>query len=715
MEELIDRLPHDDYVPLANLAKTALSHVYNLYFVAYGEDIHVYRPRFPTQSLPDSPCLIIDTPPSEPNLRGYINSRRPHAINNLIVQRLGREEALAVVRDDGDVDAYFTRHINQAIKRHSQPGNTLGVRGADLKCFFQRNVGKSAWGLAIHSEARMIAVSSNNLEVTVFTFALAQRDDDESFEDDSGDDEQIYYSGSGLIPPPDRKRDDTRIIANGKANIPNIAFCNTGHDPTGRWLISTDITGLVRSWDIHKLSRGGAVLATVHPSSLFVDELDYNPTGFDRHNAGWSIMFLDPNSFRHTRTVSEAFGVSNSNEIDPRQPTWDLSSSIEHVQGNATVYEHPTPAEVVDGDYSNPLGGQQTMTSTFPNTISHTRSPPPRSNRTLRDLIGELDTLGAADTGDVDSELLPATGADESMNMDSDDDDEIIVFQGRNAESANQPSLASQSSFAEDAYSEQVLDDDEVYHEPFEDEDNLYHHESPYPNPNTGNTSPTTPRRHLHRPQVRFQGTHSLCARLPCPILHASVTNLYLFQPAISSTSAQVHAPVITLSEPFEQDLPIRYYAIDALDRCNMSAAIPALGIVVIATQKGRCAILSLTQVVTRAPDLQPHGASRAGVGVTYKRVFGYRIDHILPFASQEAAGHRPPAPLHGIAVSPLQKGGGDDGGGHVGDEGGLGQGGAGERWRLMLMYQDHTVLSYEIGRAPDVGGGDEGVASVVI
>lgn len=39
--------------------------------------------------------------------------------------------------------------------------------------FFEENVGNSAWGLAIHGQSRLIAVSSNSHEVQVFAFALS--------------------------------------------------------------------------------------------------------------------------------------------------------------------------------------------------------------------------------------------------------------------------------------------------------------------------------------------------------------------------------------------------------------------------------------------------------------------------------------------------------------------------------------------------------------
>lgn len=64
-----------------------------------------------------------------------------------------------------------------------------------------------------------------------------------------------------------------------------------------------------------------------------------------------------------------------------------------------------------------------------------------------------------------------------------------------------------------------------------------------------------------------------------------------------------------------------------------------------------------------------------------------FRFDQVLPFISQRA-GIQPACPLLGMAVSPLQKG--SDAGKIVGWA---------RRWRLILHYYDHTILSYELGR----------------
>ena len=47
---------------------------------------------------------------------------------------------------------------------------------SDFVRFLHENVGMSAWGLAIHEKSRMIAVSSNLKEVTVFMPALVEHD-----------------------------------------------------------------------------------------------------------------------------------------------------------------------------------------------------------------------------------------------------------------------------------------------------------------------------------------------------------------------------------------------------------------------------------------------------------------------------------------------------------------------------------------------------------
>ena len=119
----------------------------------------------------------------------------------------------------------------------------------------------------------------------------------------------------------------------------------------------------------------------------------------------------------------------------------------------------------------------------------------------------------------------------------------------------------------------------------------------------------------------------------PClPILHCSTSNLRLLH---GPTAA---APHFFCAEALKQLVPpaIQHSGLWHLDRLNLVHSIPELGIVIIATQIGRCAVCSLTRKGKGGP-------------------FGLRVDWTLPFREQEKQHQRPNAPLLGLAVGPIQ------------------------------------------------------------
>jgi hypothetical protein len=73
------------------------------------------------------------------------------------------------------------------------------------------------------------------------------------------------------------------------------------------------------------------------------------------------------------------------------------------------------------------------------------------------------------------------------------------------------------------------------------------------------------------------------------------------------------------------------------------------------------------------------------------------RVDLILPFKDEETVEKiRPSHCLLGMAVGPMQN-----------ERAKMVARGAGEgprRWRLMLHYFNHTILSYEISREEETG-----------
>ncbi len=179
-------------------------------------------------------------------------------MNNLLVGDLGEEEIVACVCDDGDVLAYHTRAVFHTVERRSA-GDGLGYDDGDMiKPFFNDNVGLSAWGLAIHKASRMIAVSANTHEITVFAFALSSKDlniDPASSVDDVSRHAVSRSDTSDCLHQrkisPSQRAENVRISLEGhRDNIPNIAFCNTDDDKEGRWLFSADIDGEMLVWDI---------------------------------------------------------------------------------------------------------------------------------------------------------------------------------------------------------------------------------------------------------------------------------------------------------------------------------------------------------------------------------------------------------------------------------------------------------------------------------
>lgn len=162
-----------------------------------------------------------------------------------------------------------------------------------------------------------------------------------------------------------------------------------------------------------------------------------------------------------------------------------------------------------------------------------------------------------------------------------------------------------------------------------------------------------------------------------CAVIHTSQIDIRFLRNPMSD-------PSVALEKPLLQNLPPDLQWLNRYGRLNMLAQIPELGIVAVATQAGRIALLTLTRMAST-------------------KTLAFRLDAILPFHSQEVLGHRPDLPLLGIAVGPIQGrelvlGSGESGSSHGNDREESWRGvESSRRYRLMLTYYDHTVLSYEL------------------
>lgn len=126
---------------------------------------------------------------------------------------------------------------------------------------------------------------------------------------------------------------------------------------------------------------------------------------------------------------------------------------------------------------------------------------------------------------------------------------------------------------------------------------------------------------------------------------------------------------------------PLRRFPefLEQSNRLNMCVHIAPLHLIVAASQAGDAAIISLTRMESGFSGLGP--------------VVGFRIEHLIPFIKHQVAANDR-KPLLGVAASMVFGAGGVRVGGEPG----------GERWRILMYYSDHMVLSYEVWRG---GNGD--------
>lgn len=216
------------------------------------------------------------------------------------------------------------------------------------------------------------------------------------------------------------------------------------------------------------------------------------------------------------------------------------------------------------------------------------------------------------------------------------------------------------------------------------------------------------------------------------PILHISSKDVFILQPQVAKTSLKGppfhnkhpsidtisefdhknYYPVVGVHDPLYQVIktaitPSFYSPIfKQTDRLNLHAIIPDLGVACIATGKGRVAVFTLTQMdmySTGSAFKRPRDfnadtklQSRYVGWEGTRTIYGFRMDYILPFTRQEQNCERPEHILVGIAASPIPNSGWKR---HPHHQPWEPHGSGSKRWRLILTWMNHTILSYEISR----------------
>lgn len=298
----------------------------------------------------------------DPHAPGYINHSRPHTINHIVLDDLGVNEILLLATDSGNVTGYHVEAIFSAINQGTKDGLRRPFSPNEVKPFFAESVGMSAWGLAIHKFARLIAVSANTGIITVFAFALV---DSESESDDSissqHEDSDLDLSDSTWISidtalsmeelkkdMPNHRTRNLRLSYKGHFdNIPCVSFANFELDPNGLWMISTDIINRVFVW------RVWGDLAPIKISTYDISETE-------REQRGWFVLPINPRRVQQHRLMLDACGCEPQPQLIKRRLVFDVSEAATHVANRSIVaaVKHTEstsialPDDIFDSDFS---------------------------------------------------------------------------------------------------------------------------------------------------------------------------------------------------------------------------------------------------------------------------------------------------------------------------------------------------------------------------
>ena len=643
--------------------------------MAEHDQILVFRPCFPTQKLSE---LLYKwrLPVSAPDLQGYIDPQHPHAVNSMLIAKLGTQEVLVCACDDGDFILYYTHFLREiSITKDYKFDADHHLKSRPLMI---GNVKRSAWGIAIHTNARILAVSCNTHEVSVFKFALT-------------DDAVLYNDPQKEWQYPGRSKDDLHVFKSHLANVPNISFFNSDLDKEGRYLVSTDLTGVIILWDLRERSQ----IKRIKP----VPSLP--------HLGGWSIACVDPRAFLLVKSDFEFLGCKREQD---RNGTYDITQCRSHLKNSSINYPEVLP--------------------------SRTSSPDPRFfdvimqrvATTRRELLRILEARQQMEQIDVNVEranvafnqierrhaagpqgVLDRNGIDRALTNDGSNEDEDDVIENEHSseddpeeeqedfdlddnqlfDTTEDPMVDAAPEYSEIAtgsasagrrlsvgssgeFMTQIRTTETMDASLFMDDDTEGSASDAYAEESDG-LDPILISEHIvhHNSQNSSPNTISTWRDPdygPFLLIHTG-------QDFVSLQGVPCDNLAVISRDPCHQHLPTNMAWLLHYDRLHLSQLIPELNLFVTATAAGRAAIYTLTRKVT---------GTKSGIDDEY----GMRLDFVVPFTSQEERKERPATFLIGLAAAPIQ-----------GHQMNFGNVMSGQRWRLALTYHDHTVMNYELWR----------------
>ncbi|ESZ99610.1 hypothetical protein SBOR_0021 [Sclerotinia borealis F-4128] len=712
----------------------ALSQKYNMYFAAYMDTIHVTKPRTIKQILPGVPDLILRLPVSKNAGPGYLDRNRPHCVNNMIIGNLGDKEILLFCTDDGDVTAYYTYLIAGELQS-TVMSTASSIPIGSTKPFFLENVGSSAWGLAIHQKSRLIAVSSNKREVTVFVHGIHSNETCDCAVMGTTFDQFVHGNAQRLFPveecyskgrvyksggplasssfplrtyaqhitrdPPRREvpyppitspcnRDFRLILKPGKAshNIPAITFADDKHG-LAESILATDILGdlwLLKIWQSHReliglQLRGSEGRApnqmSVHPQIIKI-VLSNKPRG-------WGVMTIPQRFFKPSPNFQDALGMDYldsvwENSVHNREGIccMNITSSMMHAEHFPTILQDANDVEPA----SSLIPSNQVIGVGAPGIMDNGEVED--GQPIFHELHGvEDEGDGAFVSGNMATFVEPIRNPNWSIIEDDRNDEQD---QDENYIRSSSPPNQLQGLYAS-TKRKHSRTNPRGRQFAIEPKDFLEKFKFLITFGRVFNKMPEVlsmpgMRDIMFRDQQRYQRFPAFVEEKMTfqPILSDEAVILRTWRDSIELVSPYRFIPPVVCSHAFGRQRAPRAFGENFQDisRINMMALIPELSLVVVASQGGQAALLSLTTV---------------DVLFTKSPITTFRIEALLP--PRKVGGNHLPGdeepnpPLLGLAVSPLQKG----------EDIELDAGDDPKKWRLIMQSYDHTIWTYELSR----------------
>ncbi|KAG9257815.1 uncharacterized protein F5Z01DRAFT_670476 [Emericellopsis atlantica] len=656
---------------------TALSSVYNLYFAAYQNHVFVYRPMLTAApNLSKHPQVKIRFEPTKQGLDvgGAIDTVfRGQSLNHIIVGLLGHDEILLGCADNGDVTAYYTQDIAAHAYGESQSERSR----RPLRPCFRSNVNKSAWGLAIHTKSRLIAVSTNRAEVTVLAPALHSNTAREA----------------ACTTPEDRVRArcrDWRIIVALPAqtsNLPNVTFMDDEHGNAEK-ICAIDINGAVFVADIWRANRG---VLRIRPADGYLRQSEEE---MGQSSRGWGVLALHRKHFMTVKTIQELTGLA-------------LNSICLSYPGSAAQFRRANIATALQNIPDNP---SRCFVPPLPLSLDS-------------DLSASQDESEEEEDEEEDEEEGEEEEEGESDDDEEEDDENSGIHHGTVLAEDPGPAPIPLASFITQAV-ENHLNETRGEMAAADAQGSL-----PVPrvyHPHLGAIRHEWPEGHLPDPTPDCKTGTRKAYSDPMSFVYPKEYCRELYQNNLPhDDAAHDLAHGYTILRTYEKDFElipavratfgsffdkIGLYCSDALrceelahegpdtdlfmttSRLNMLAHVPELCMVVIGSATGRVLLATLTCLANaRMHPLVNHR------GDSSRLKYGMRLEAVLPRKSEEARYRRHDGtkrPLHGLAVGRVPQARGGD---RQAAETPL-------RYRIMLHYRDHTILTYEVTRHVETG-----------